>query len=115
MGSKRPYSAVDSTASEGRFSQHKKRKNNKTYEVKDNSINSAKKRARTIERRLNKGDDLPADVQQKLEREMAALQRRVEEVQGKKLRQKMIGKYHMVRFFGKYTRREYHCLDLEEF
>ena len=103
MGSKRPYSSVDSTGSEGRFSQHKKRKSTKTYEVKDNSINSAKKRARTIERRLKKGDDLPADVQQKLERELAALQRRVEKVQGRKLRQKMISKYHMVRFFGKFT------------
>ncbi|CAK7213831.1 18S rRNA maturation protein [Sporothrix curviconia] len=63
------------------------------------SSNWAKKRARTIERRLRNPGSLPANVQRDLERELAALQRQIEERQDKRQRAHMISKYHMIRFF----------------
>ncbi|CAK7268764.1 18S rRNA maturation protein [Sporothrix epigloea] len=63
------------------------------------SSNWAKKRARTIERRLRNSDTLPANVQRDLERELAALQRQIEGRQDKRQRAHMISKYHMIRFF----------------
>ncbi|CAK7565563.1 MAG: 18S rRNA maturation protein [Sporothrix epigloea] len=63
------------------------------------SSNWAKKRARTIERRLRNPESLPANVQRDLERELAALQRQVEGRQDKRQRAHMISKYHMIRFF----------------
>lgn len=72
----------------------------KKHARRPESSNWAKKRARTIERRLRNPDNLPANVQRDLESELAALQRQVEERQDKRLRAHMIGKYHMLRFFG---------------
>jgi hypothetical protein len=73
----------------------------KKHARRPESSNWAKKRARTIERRLRNPDNLPANVQRDLESELAALQRQIEERQDKRLRAHMIGKYHMLRFFGK--------------
>ncbi|CAK7229249.1 18S rRNA maturation protein [Sporothrix bragantina] len=63
------------------------------------SSNWAKKRARTIERRLRNPESLPANVQRDLERELVALQRQIEGRQDKRQRAHMISKYHMIRFF----------------
>lgn len=108
MGSKRPYAEVD-TSTLARDPASKKRKQFKNHKPKDGgsaplgqSLNEVKKRARDIERRFAKGDQLPADVQRNLERELAHCKRQIEDLQHKKKRNEMISKYHKVRFFGTY-------------
>lgn len=79
----------------------KKPKKSKKPKANEESVNWMKRRARTIERRFRKEhDDIPADVQVELERELAALRNRVAEEEHRKRRRDMITKYHMVRFFG---------------
>lgn len=113
MGSKRPHTEVEASLSPHDAS-HKKRKqfkNNKPNNDGSNappgqSLNEVKKRARDIERRFAKGDELPADVQRNLERELAHCKRQIEDLQYKKKRSEMISKYHKVRFFGMYAHEE---------
>lgn len=71
------------------------------HKPNEGSIEWAKKRARTIERLLKRNQDLPANVQNDLERELAAHKVTVEDKTFHKKRSAMISKYHMVRFFGK--------------
>lgn len=106
MGSKRPYTEVEPPASL-RDPASKKRKQSKNHKPKNGSgaalgqsLNEIKKRARDIERRFAKGDQLPADVQRNLERELAHCKGQIEDLQHKKKRNEMISKYHKVRFFG---------------
>jgi hypothetical protein len=68
-------------------------------------LHEVKRRARNIERRFAKGDDLPADVQQKFERELAQCKAQIDEILHKKKRHDMISKYHKVRFFGTHSSR----------
>lgn len=83
----------------------KKRKHNGKSKHKPNEGSSewAKKRARTIGRLLKRNQDLPANVRNDLERELAALKTTVSEKAFQKQRSAMISKYHMVRFFGMMT------------
>lgn len=106
MGSKRSFSEVEAQAAADGAS-NKKRRQFKSHKPVDNtsapsvqSLNEVKKRARDIERRFARGDQLPADVQRNLERELAHCKRQVEDLQHKKKRNEMISKYHKVRFFG---------------
>lgn len=62
----------------------------------------AKKRVRNIERLLNRNQDLPANVRNDLERELAAHKTSVGDRAFQKKRSAMISKYHMVRFFGRF-------------
>lgn len=114
MSPKRAFSEVDAQASANGAS-NKKRKQFKSHQSRDNnnndaaasqSLNEVKKRARDIERRFARGDQLPADVQQNLERELAHCKNQIEELQHKKKRSDMISKYHKVRFFGTSHARE---------
>lgn len=110
MGAKRRYSDVDGSAPQSQNNDvNKKRKQQFKSHYRSNeggppklaqSLNEVKKRARNIERRFAKGDNLPADVQQKLERELVQCRRQIDDLQHKKKRQEMISKYHGVRFFG---------------
>ncbi|OTA91595.1 hypothetical protein M434DRAFT_397112 [Hypoxylon sp. CO27-5] len=109
MGSKRKFSEVDSDPSEKGakrelipgFHPPKKpnKKNPKKGKVKPGNINWIKKRARTIERRFKTGQNMPANVQNDLERELAHHLQKIEEAADEKKRKTMIKKYHMVRFF----------------
>lgn len=117
MSPKRAFSEVDAQASANGAS-NKKRKQFKSHQARDNndaaagqSLNEVKKRARDIERRFARGDQLPADVQQNLERELAHCKNQIEELQHKKKRSDMISKYHKVRFFGTSHAREIHQTD----
>ncbi|KAI1384609.1 uncharacterized protein F4822DRAFT_415706 [Hypoxylon trugodes] len=76
-----------------------RKKNPKKGKVKPSSINWVKKRARTIERRFKTGQNMPANIQNDLERELAHHQQKIEEIADEKRRKQMIKKYHMVRFF----------------
>ncbi|KAI0480857.1 hypothetical protein GGR56DRAFT_627851 [Xylariaceae sp. FL0804] len=57
-----------------------------------------KKRVRTIERRFRSGQNMPADVQDNMERELAHHKQALGQRADDKRRNKMITKYHMVRF-----------------
>ncbi|RYP36827.1 hypothetical protein DL767_003217 [Monosporascus sp. MG133] len=76
-----------------------KPKNPKKGKVKEGNVNWLKKRARTIERRFRAGQNLPANVQNDMERELAHHKQKISEVEDEKHRKSMIKKYHMVRFF----------------
>ena len=64
------------------------------------SVNAIKKRIRDVTRKLERSDDLPANVRIEDERALAAYQQELSAAETEKMRQKMIRKYHMVRFFG---------------
>lgn len=64
------------------------------------SVNTIKKRIRDIKRLLER-PDLPANVVGDSERALQAFQQELDEATQEKQTQKMIKKYHMVRFFGK--------------
>jgi hypothetical protein len=76
-------------------------KGKKKHKAREGTVNWTKKRARDIERLLQKSENLPATRQNELERELASLQKRLSDDKEKKHRNMMIKKYHMVRFFGK--------------
>lgn len=104
MGTKRSFKEVDASASDrnldGSGHQGKKPKI-KQQSSKEETIGWVKKRARDIERILQRESSTrPANVQNDLERELAAHKSRIAEEKDRKLRGKMITKYHMVRFFG---------------
>lgn len=109
MGSKRAYSEVEAPgpSRDGGFKKRKQFKNNRSSSRNDGSsapsgqsLNEVKKRARDIQRRFAKADNMPADIQRNLERELAHCKRQIEDMEHKKQRSEMIGKYHHVRFFG---------------
>lgn len=80
----------------------KKRKfSGKKHKAKEGTLEYSKKRARTIQRLFQRNQDLPADVRNDMERELAAHQAAVADKTFQKRRTAMISKYHMVRFFGK--------------
>ena len=64
------------------------------------SVNAIKKRIRSVTRKLERVEDLPADVRVDDERALAAYQQELAAAEAEKRKQKMIKKYHMVRFFG---------------
>ncbi|KAM5351502.1 hypothetical protein ACJ41O_004225 [Fusarium nematophilum] len=105
MGQKRDFAEVGSPELEqgsgesGAF--NKKRKHNTKTKHRPNEGTSewAKKRSRTIERLLKRNQDLPANVHNDLERELAALKSTVSDKAFQRKRSAMISKYHMVRFF----------------
>lgn len=113
MGSKRPHSEVDGASSrhnapnkrtKPHFQSRKPASQGNSTQL-GVSLHEVKRRARNIERRFAKGDDLPADVKQKLERELVQCKAQIGEISHKKRRHDMISKYHRVRFFGTYSPR----------
>lgn len=64
------------------------------------SVNAIKKRIRDVKRRLERSDNLPATVRVEDERALAAYEQELAAADEEKARQKMIKRYHMVRFFG---------------
>ncbi|KAI0971650.1 hypothetical protein F4678DRAFT_70530 [Xylaria arbuscula] len=107
MSSKRKFSefgAESSAAGEtrSRIPGYQKPKFKKARNVSQDNLASIawiKKRARTIERRLNHSASLPANVQHDLEKELEHHRQKIDDQSDKKKRNDMIKKYHMVRFF----------------
>jgi hypothetical protein len=64
------------------------------------SVNAIKKRIRDVTRRLDRTEDIPANVRIEDERALTAFKQELAAAESEKIRQKMIKKYHMVRFFG---------------
>lgn len=117
MGHKRDYEEVGSPDPEGSSSApfvhndrqpmiKKQKPNTKTDKPKskkgpaEGSSEWSRKRARNIDRLLKKNQDLPANVRNDLERELAALKTTASDKVFQKKRSAMISRYHMVRFFG---------------
>lgn len=110
MGSKRPFLDMGSPVAAGDFNDRvdvneppakkPKRDSKGKHKAKEGSIGWAKKRARTIERLFQHDQDLPADVRNDFEREVAAHKATIADRAFQKKRSAMISKYHMVRFFG---------------
>jgi hypothetical protein len=69
------------------------------------SVNAIKKRIRDVTRRLERSEDLPANVKLEDERALVAYQQELAAAEAENMRQKMIKKYHMVRFFGMFSNR----------
>lgn len=70
------------------------------HKAKEGSLEYSRKRARNIERLLHRKKDLPANVQNDLQRELESHKSTVSDKSFLKRRSAMIAKYHMVRFFG---------------
>ncbi|PQE13173.1 rRNA-processing efg1 protein [Rutstroemia sp. NJR-2017a BBW] len=68
-------------------------------QIHASSVNAIKKRIRDVSRKLERSQDLPANVRIENERALAAYQQELASAEAEKIRQKMIKKYHMVRFF----------------
>lgn len=111
MVSKRAHSQIEAPepSRDGAYKRRKLFKNNSRPTSRSNgngappsgqSLNEVKKRARDIQRRFAKADNMPADIQRNLERELAHCKKQIEDMEHKKQRSEMIGKYHHVRFFG---------------
>jgi len=64
------------------------------------AVNDIKKQMRNVRRRLEGLANLPADVRREDERALASYEQELAAAEAEKIRQKMIKKYHMVRFFG---------------
>lgn len=64
------------------------------------SVNRIKSKIRDLTRLLRRPENLPADVQVLQERALAGYRQALEQIEGEKRKSQMIGKYHMVRFFG---------------
>lgn len=69
------------------------------------SVNTIKKRMRDVRRRLERAEDLPANVREEDERALAKFEQELAAAESEKAKQKMIKKYHMVRFFGAHKSR----------
>jgi len=106
MGEKRSHSEANASENNnahggGKKAHAKKPWKRQKVDVSAENLATIKKRARTLERLFSKDNSkIPADKQLELERELAAHKKRIAEAAAKKHRSDMIGKYHMVRFFG---------------
>ena len=69
------------------------------------SFNALKSSIRSLSRVLEHEQNLPLDVRIEKERALAGYKQDLENAQHEKERQRMIKKYHMVRFFGQSYRR----------
>ncbi|KAF7563783.1 hypothetical protein G7046_g320 [Stylonectria norvegica] len=96
QGSPEPQLVDDGDSS----SKRRKYSTRNKHRANEGTSEWAKKRARTIERSLHRDHDLPANVRNDLERELAAHKATVTDKAFQRRRSAMITKYHMVRFFG---------------
>ncbi|KAG5981297.1 hypothetical protein E4U55_003093 [Claviceps digitariae] len=118
MSMKRSFADVDSqdhdrtsssAASRGNTVNHPKRQKQygtDNHKPKEDGTSYAKRRIRNIARLLQRNKDLPANVQNDLQRELATLKATVSDKSFHRKRSAMISKYHMVRFFGSVERKK---------
>ncbi|TWU76724.1 18S rRNA maturation protein [Metarhizium rileyi] len=104
---KRPFSDVEKDAEpqsrpsrvNGFNPKRQKQYGTGKHKAKEGSLEYSRKRARNIERLLQRKTDLPANVQNDLQRELESHKSTVSDRSFQKRRSAMISKYHMVRFF----------------
>ncbi|KAI4278221.1 MAG: hypothetical protein LQ337_001162 [Flavoplaca oasis] len=90
----------------GRSQKKRKPKSSQSTSIHSNStsVNVLKSNIRSVSRVLEHAQDLPLDVRIEKERALAGYKQDLEKAQHEKERQRMIKKYHMVRFFGQSVR-----------
>ncbi|KAM3510517.1 hypothetical protein MY11210_005817 [Beauveria gryllotalpidicola] len=69
------------------------------HKAKLGSAEWAKKRTRSIQRMMTRNEDIPANLRNDMERELAAHKNTIVDKTFQRRRSAMISKYHMVRFF----------------
>ncbi|KAM3454525.1 hypothetical protein MY3296_002982 [Beauveria thailandica] len=69
------------------------------HKAKLGSAEWAKKRTRSIQRMMSRNEDIPANLRNDMERELAAHKNTILDKTFQRRRSAMISKYHMVRFF----------------
>ncbi|TQV94596.1 nuclear protein involved in pre-rRNA processing [Cordyceps javanica] len=69
------------------------------HKAKQGSAEWAKKRTRSIQRMMARNDEIPANLRNDMERELAAHKNTIADKSFQRRRSAMISKYHMVRFF----------------
>ncbi|KAK7402989.1 rRNA-processing protein efg1 [Neonectria punicea] len=94
-GSPEPHASNDA----GPYKKQKQQPSKSKNRPSEGSSQWVRKRVRNIERLLNRNQDLPANVRNDLERELAAHKTAMSDKAFQKKRGAMISKYHMVRFF----------------
>ena len=92
--------AARSSHQSGPSTKRRKQDAAKSQEAGEKAISWKKRRARDIERLFQKDTELPANIRNELERELAAHKANIADKEAQRKRSKMISKYHMVRFFG---------------
>lgn len=107
MGTKRPHPSEVHPSRRPQVpaeASNKKRKVNphpgRKLEPKAHPINPLKSRIRSLQRLLEHNENLPADVRISHERELASCKWELQEAERERRKKEMIGRYHMVRFFG---------------
>ncbi|KAL8760691.1 MAG: hypothetical protein Q9184_003138 [Pyrenodesmia sp. 2 TL-2023] len=70
------------------------------------SVNALKSKIRDVKRVLEHAQKLPLDVRIEKERALAGYNQDLEKAENEKEKQRMIKKYHMVRFFGRFSERQ---------
>lgn len=108
MGTKRAFADVDSHEADDCRGDPSSSHNTKRprqlgkakHKAKQGTSEFSKKRARDVQRLLQRKQDLPANVVNDLERELAAHKADLADKAFQRKRSAMIAKYHMVRFFG---------------
>ncbi|KAL8843946.1 MAG: hypothetical protein Q9176_001641 [Flavoplaca citrina] len=90
----------------GRSQKKRKPNSSQSTSIHSNStsVNALKSSIRSVSRLLEHAPDLPLDVRIEKERALAGYKQDLEKAQHEKERQRMIKKYHMVRFFGQSVR-----------
>jgi hypothetical protein len=83
---------------------HKRPRHTWSSDAKPNSVNPLKKKIRDVSRLLNRSESLPAGARMDNERALASYKLELADAMDEQRRQKMIKKYHMVRFFGEIFR-----------
>lgn len=76
-----------------------KRRNKAPFDSNHPSVNLLKSKIRDLTRALQHSD-LPADIRVEKERALAGYEQDLENALKEKRKRELIGKYHMVRFFG---------------
>ena len=111
MGIKRPYDdgVYQSRRPNVQLSQNrpfKRPRPNSLHEassqVNMKSVNALKGKIRDLSRLLERSERLPADVCIEKERALINYQSELEKLDEEKQKKDIIGKYHMVRFFGEF-------------
>ncbi|OAA74143.1 rRNA-processing protein EFG1 [Cordyceps fumosorosea ARSEF 2679] len=69
------------------------------HKAKQGSAEWAKKRTRSIQRMMSRNNEIPANLRNEMERELAAHKNTISDKSFQRRRSAMISKYHMVRFF----------------
>lgn len=105
MGTKRPFNDVDSRNADDKADmpgnvKRQRQLGKGKHRAKQGNNEFSKKRARNIQRLLQRRQDLPANVFNDLKRELEVHKAGVADKAFQRQRSAMIAKYHMVRFFG---------------